>query len=196
MANKSISLLPTAPDITIDDLMEVATPDSGSETGYISGKDSLGNVADAFLNDFTQAQLQTTDKTIVGAINEVLDKTADVYSTAEQTVGTWVDGKPIYRKTYVVTSPSSGTSTEVDTSGLNIDTLVYIFGMFNSGSGTGSFEAPIPYVEPYDLQNSSINVFYLHDDSKIYVRKSSANMALASFHITVEYTKTTDVAPV
>lgn len=196
MANKSISLLPTAPDITVNDLMEVATPDVGSASGYISGKDSLGNVFNAFMTDFTEASLDTTDKTIVGAINEVLDKTADIYSTAEQTVGTWVDGKPIYRKTFVVTSPSSGTSTEIDTSGLNIDTLVYIFGMFNSGSGTGSFEAPIPYVEPYDLQNSSINVFYLHDDSKIYVRKSSANMALASFHVTVEYTKTTDVAPV
>lgn len=196
MATKSISQLETAPDITINDLIEVAIPDIGSATGYISKKNNLGNIADAVLGDFTQASLSTTDKTIVGAINEVFDKTADVYSTTEQTVGTWVDGKPIYRKTYVVTSPSSGISTEVDTSGLNIDTLVYIFGMFNSGSGTGSFEAPIPYVEPYDLQNSSINVFYLHDDSKIYVRKSSANMALASFHVTVEYTKTTDVAPV
>lgn len=191
----SLSELTTAADITVNDLIEVATPDQGSATGYVTGKDILGNVADAFLNDFTQAQLQTTEKTVVGAINEVAEKAATVYSTTEQTIGEWVDGKPLYRKTFVVTTPGSGTSTEIDTSGLNIDTLVYIFGMFNSGTGTGSFEAPIPYVEPYDLQNSSINVFYLHDDSKIYVRKSSANMALASFHLTVDYTKTTDTPP-
>lgn len=191
----SLSELTTAADITVNDLIEVATPDQGSATGYVTGKDILGNVADAFLNDFTQAQLQTTDQTVVGAINEVAEKAATVYSTTEQTIGRWVDGKPLYRKTFVVTTPGSGTSTEIDTSGLNIDTLVYIFGMFNSGTGTGSFEAPIPYVEPYDLQNSSINVFYLHDDSKIYVRKSSANMALASFHLTVDYTKTTDTPP-
>lgn len=191
----SLSELTTAADITVNDLIEVATPDQGSATGYVTGKDILGNVADAFLNEFTQAQLQTSDQTVVGAINEVAEKAATVYSTTEQTIGQWVDGKPLYRKTFVVTTPGSETSTEIDTSGLNIDTLVYIFGMFNSGTGTGSFEAPIPYVEPYDLQNSSINVFYLHDDSKIYVRKSSANMALASFHLTVDYTKTTDTPP-
>lgn len=191
----SLSELTTAADITVNDLIEVATPDQGSATGYVTGKDILGNVADAFLNDFPQAQLQTSDQTVVGAINEVAEKAATVYSTTEQTIGEWVDGKPLYRKTFVVTTPGSGASTEIDTSGLNIDTLVYIFGMFNSGSGTGSFEAPIPYVEPYDLRNSSINVFYLHDDSKIYVRKSSANMPLASFHLTVDYTKTTDTPP-
>lgn len=191
----SLSELTMAANITVDDLIEVATPDPGSATGYVTGKDILGNVANAFLNDFPQAQLQTNDQTVVGAINEVAEKAATVYSTTEQTIGRWVDGKPLYRKTFVVTTPASGTSTEVDTSGLNIDTLVYIFGMFNSGTGTGSYEAPIPYVEPYNLQNSSINVFYLHDDSKIYVRKSSSNMALASFHITVDYTKTTDQPP-
>ena len=71
MANKSISQLDTAPDITINDLMEVAIPDVGSATGYISKKDSFGNVADAFLNDFAQSALATTDDTVVGAINEL-----------------------------------------------------------------------------------------------------------------------------
>ena len=71
MANKSISQLDTAPDITINDLMEVAIPDVGSATGYISKKDSFGNVADAFLNDFAQSALNTTNDTVVGAINEI-----------------------------------------------------------------------------------------------------------------------------
>lgn len=58
---------------TIDDstLVLVDVPDEGAESGYITGQCSTTNLGNLIVNDieFTQ-DLQTTAKTIVGAINE------------------------------------------------------------------------------------------------------------------------------
>lgn len=55
------------------------------------------------------------------------------YSTAEQDTGIkWVDGKPIFQKTYAFDPPISGGNTYidlVDVSGLSIDTLIYMSGI-------------------------------------------------------------------
>lgn len=195
MANKSISLLPTAPDITVNDLMEVATPDVGSASGYISGKDSLGNVFNAFVTDFTEASLDTTDKTIAGAINELAGaNTTENYTYTEQVVGTWVDGKPIYRKTF-----DMGVFSEYNkalyayTTDLNIDTVIKISAMMYETSG--NFWSPIHYIEPHDSFSQSIStfVFVANGVSSINVRKSDDSRHNGSqVYATIEYTKTTD----
>lgn len=51
--------------------------------------------------------LETSEKTnLVGSINEVVDNVNEVakitsWSTEETVIGTWVDGKPIYRKVFI-----------------------------------------------------------------------------------------------
>lgn len=71
MATKSISQLDTASSLALGDLFETAIPDTNSATGYTSRKTSLTNMADFIQSTAANNSLETTAKTIVGAINEV-----------------------------------------------------------------------------------------------------------------------------
>ena len=67
--NKSISQLTTAEQLTLSALFETSIP-NGS-LGYLSRKVSLDSIADYIGNDHLfSSDLQTTDKTLTGAINE------------------------------------------------------------------------------------------------------------------------------
>lgn len=71
MATKSISQLDTAESLALGDLFEIAIPDQNSATGYTSRKTSLTNIANFTQETAANNNLNTTAKTIVGAINEV-----------------------------------------------------------------------------------------------------------------------------
>ena len=59
--------------------------------------------------------------------------TGNDYSTDEQIIGTWIDGKPLYQKTFEVNSLGSGTKTIAH--GIsNIGTIVDIKAMGNDGN--------------------------------------------------------------
>ena len=71
MATKSISQLDTAASVSASDLYEVAIPDVQSASGYASKKESGAQIATFFHNAVQNTNLNTTNKTLVGAINEV-----------------------------------------------------------------------------------------------------------------------------
>lgn len=73
MANVSISQLNTAGTQSIQDLFEVAIPDSLSTSGYASRKVSMAQIADFIANDAELDDMDTTAQTIVGGINELLE---------------------------------------------------------------------------------------------------------------------------
>lgn len=87
------------------------------------------NTNDTNVGDLTT--LATDTKTsIVGAINEL--KNAEVYSTSEvKTNKVWIDGKPIYRKSYYGTAVKSGSKT-IDTIS-TISNLISYTGTAESG---------------------------------------------------------------
>ena len=65
-----------------------------------------------------------TIKTLIGNLKS---STYDVYSTTETIVGTWIDGKPIYRKTFNnISVTSSEHSVTPIATGLTIDNLINI----------------------------------------------------------------------
>lgn len=72
MATKSISQLTTALAVNSGDLFEIAHPNSGSATGYDSNKQTLAAISDYIADTAQNSGLGTTDKTLVGAINEVM----------------------------------------------------------------------------------------------------------------------------
>lgn len=71
MATKSISQLDSAVSLALGDLFEIAEPDVQSQTGYASKKISMSQAATYVQENVSNANLNTTDKTLVGAINEV-----------------------------------------------------------------------------------------------------------------------------
>lgn len=72
MATKSISQLDSASTMALGDLLEIAEPNAQSVSGYTSKKISIGSQLAPYIQGTVQnASLNTSDKTLVGAINEV-----------------------------------------------------------------------------------------------------------------------------
>lgn len=104
----------------------------------------------------------------------------DVYSTDEQIVGAWIDGKPIYRKiiTDLNATLTSGTWANIaNVSALNIDTLVSCR-LYRLGVGTLTFKQ---IITPFEVQIDSgyIKAWDMFNDGSIS-------------KCILEYTKTTD----
>lgn len=108
----------------------------------------------------------------------------DTYSTNEIKVGTWVDGKPVYRKVIEgVTSDTSDTG-YVISSIKNMETLVsYTGSILDNNSAKHKIGTYL------GAQHNS--VLYVDSSGNVYMRHGSA-MVNKSYSIIIEYTKTTD----
>lgn len=63
----------------------------------------------------TSITSSSTNEEVAGA-KAVYDNSLEVYSTTEQRVGTWIDGKPLYRKCYQLTNlPTANNYTDTTT---------------------------------------------------------------------------------
>lgn len=105
------------------------------------------------------------------------------YSTEEQQVGTWIDGKPIYRKV-IPTSLTAGINSITAPS--NIDTFVTLRGMEKESGGA---QAPIPKAHNSTFAYQ-IGMYY--SGGYIYIEVGSNLTNITSAYIICEYTKTTD----
>lgn len=110
------------------------------------------------------------------------------YSTTEQVVGTWIDGKPVYRRVISTTSPSTANvgTRVVDITGWNLETLVSDYFQitnptYNITSSSNS-DNVIAYMRLYAQPD---NIGYM-----VNVRNSS--YLSKPMIIILEYTKTTD----
>ena len=66
------------------------------------------------------------------------------YSTEEQKIGTWIDGKPVYRKVFSYTTTSNNQMLDFTVN--NIDTVVDMYGSVSSPrTSQASINLPIPY---------------------------------------------------
>jgi len=92
MATITIPQLNTVTVPTGNDLIEVVQPDSGSASGYATGKESLSQVANLIANGTQFSGLTTTDQTIVGAINEVKETSSENLAEAYDGTATYNEG--------------------------------------------------------------------------------------------------------
>lgn len=106
------------------------------------------------------------------------------YSTSEQKIGTWTDGKPLYKKTFTVTVGNT-----INVSGLNIDTymLDVAHSFLTSTSGT-------TYPFPYSYGNGTLNTTCEYANGVISTGRNntSSKYCNGTATITINYTKTTD----
>lgn len=137
------------------------------------------------LNAENLNQLQTN---VENAIKEVDNRT--IYSTTEQVVGTWINGKPIYRKTLSVTG------------GLSFNSHKFAF-----NHNIGNFGMPISvtgvlydtlnknyFCLPY-ITTSEANIMLYCSPTQITVEQNPyENNRLKDLYVILEYTKTTDTA--
>lgn len=117
----------------------------------------------------------------------------DVYSTTEQRVGTWIDGKPLYRITIDCGNlPNKGTTKDVYFSP-EIDTVTNISGIANSST----FALPFPTTySAYMFDGVKIYCRLRKDLKCVQIRMEDGTLGSTDFNcfVAMEYTKTTDTA--
>ena len=125
------------------------------------------------------------------------------YSTTEQvTGGTWINGKPIYRKSY--TASVSGVSQVIATSVTDIEHVINQKGYLDR-FGAGEEFIQLPFVSSGPLNSSVIRINSVEVlDNEIRLTNQIATYDAAgnqltsntayggTYYITIEYTKTTD----
>ena len=133
-------------------------------------------------------QTGTTKKTTVGDIQ----KNAN-YSTTEQVIGTWIDGKPLYQKVVSNTFGSVGSGTdivvsEVDISGINYD---YIY-IENATAIAGDNYIPAQYLS--GPRNATRYIFraLITSDGKVSAQTDWSLLSNSTWYAIIKYTKTTD----
>ena len=115
---------------------------------------------------------------------EINSKLINKYSTTEKRIGTWINGKPLYRKVYSITNPSSSNTNYADLSSLNIDTVVHLYGYYKSSNGT--FDIPFT-----DSENN-YSVMFINNSNQLRGRIANTGSTITDTKVILEYTKTTD----
>ena len=103
------------------------------------------------------------------------------YSTSERVVGTWITGKPLYEKTFNISSSIPQNTTYVVGDITNFD-LVEVHGIALLGTGAGF---NMPY---YNSANEQCQIWWSSNELKIYQKGYTVTGAV----VTIRYTKTTD----
>ena len=111
------------------------------------------------------------------------------YSTDEQKVGTWVDGKPIYKKTFSFNElQSDGNEHFYDLGIANIKSVTNLYGTYQFSQE--DIYVPINF---YNFLTKEGTYMFVSNISSTGCRITyNRNLSSTLIYITVEYTKTTD----
>lgn len=157
--------------LTVQDDSENEATKVGVETGAVV--------------DFSEFELPSSSGNQSGQSNNSLQQ----YSTDEIVIGTWTDGKPIYRKVLTGTSTSNGGSQFIAI-GTTIDSLVRLDEyMYANASGWC-------YIHVMSSDVTSCGISYDRQYVQAYVNSSFSSGFNQPLKIIIEYTKASDVASV
>ena len=106
----------------------------------------------------------------------------DVYSTTETRIGTWINGKPIYRQVIETTTPSTSSVATLGTVS-NLGIVVKLYGLLTA-SGQ---QLPLNFI----YNTSDIHSLYT-ESNKIMCKINHNSYLSKPCFIVIEYTKTTD----
>ena len=148
-------------------------------------------MADKFVSKYTSDEIEG-----------ILDKANNLqnYSTEEQIIGSWIDGKPIYQKTIecgALSNSSNNVNKFIDTGINGIDTVIDIksIGYFFAQSGDNGYmntlfwkaDSSSEYIYTYVGDNTNNGY-----PNKIAIQYKGNIAWLSNMYVTIQYTKTTD----
>lgn len=119
----------------------------------------------------------------------------EIYSTEETKIGTWIDGKPLYRKCFVITLPTSTGLNQnlINISDLNIDVPVSANGPIKQINGDWQ-QLNVTQADTNGyVKYGAIGTFYKLNYFRVSLY-DSAYTGGATLYLRLEYTKTTDTA--
>ena len=106
------------------------------------------------------------------------------YSTDEQAIGTWIDGKPLYRVVFPFGALPNNTRKTVNSPVSNIDKVISLDGFISTVDGA---YYPLPYVNTGSA--GSIGFWY---QNNAVTAEAGANRSNCDAVVIMKYTKTTD----
>ena len=114
-----------------------------------------------------------------------------VYSTNEQVIGTWIDGKPLYRKQITVTDFTANTLKQVEHNIDNLENIIDIRGNVRLNYDNLTTPSKCRKVPLYWLHTNFNITFSIGETTLNFDSKHSTNVNVSVILI-LEYTKTTD----
>lgn len=103
------------------------------------------------------------------------------YSQEEQKIGTWINGKTLYMKTYV-SNVSGNSMVNIKLADLNYDMAMVDLSMSYSRT-TGNTYAPVTYYN----STSDNSVTYVSSSGDLRIQNNASD--LRTYHVTIRYTK-------
>lgn len=170
-----------------------------NSSNNISYKINMSNAEDTTTTQVITLQYTKTTDTPGSGTWTPSGVPAHHYSTTEQVIGTWTDGKPLYEKSYFVASPTVNSEHSIYDDGLAlVDYVVnssahYKIEVYNSG--TLGYAAYCSFDNDRSSSSSYIDMlrFVSTGSARItYLIYASNIMTIKNLCITVQYTKTTD----
>jgi hypothetical protein len=136
--------------------------------------------------------LLMTDKKYCIQLAECDGNSKEVYSFDEVEIGTWVDGKPIYRKVIPgkLANDSGNGLVFANVSGLKVDRVVNLYGTMTNKDGTGQAVFPVSYNMTSGLQYA-INMYYNLEagDIAYHFLNTGGSYSGCTAYVVLEYTK-------
>lgn len=133
------------------------------------------------IDEISQPATPTTAGLMSASDKAKLDNNTTFPETDEVVVGTWVDGKPIYRKRFTGTTSATGNTTALDNLGI-YDRGISVYGDINGGFINAYLNATF-FTGIWINTSSHLPVLY-HPDTAAWHGKP--------YDIVIDYTKTTD----
>ena len=168
-----------------------------STDGWIYSYKQFVNVLDTNNIATTINDSSTNDK--VAGAKATYEASLDTYSSSEQRIGSWTDGKPLYRKIFTGTFPQVATdgnqvNLTISLTSLNPDKVLIEFSGAWDSAGTGFQNFPIirrKYASNPDLTTEFL-ARAITVDNILYIQNNISSYNNNTYVVSLLYTKTTD----
>ena len=166
----------------------------GTSVVYLAGESTILEYTNQELTDLVtelQKEIQNLKDEKENLENELL--TTNDYDLEEKVIGTWIDGKPLYRRGFKgVAGQGTNTVGSFEVANLldvSIDNMTNIYGMLHVVN-TDSFQP----ISVYNSGNGYVGIWYRGDSGFLYLRLGNQFNSYKDneYSIFIEYTKTTD----
>lgn len=206
--NENAALIPILDTISLKLKIKGTLPDKGNveidKKGVASGKFYYGDYLVTLNGEKYNVEIVTNGSTDSSDLKDRIDeleeqlkaeRSSNTYSTEEQLIGTWIDGKKLYRQTFTYGAVAAGSwltigKIENMDNGF-IDTSASYF--VNANANMAATGARIPVVVSGRNVSAATYTVYTHvtSDGNIITAFGSTAKA-SSMVVTVMYTKKTD----
>lgn len=160
--------------------VESATSTANNAQQTATSALNTANTANGKAN--TNATNISTNTSKISALETTVNN-ANSYSTSEKVIGTWIDGKKLYRKIINFGALPNSSLKSVNHNISNLNKIVYLTGFAESSQNKGGITLPHATRTPIALYA---------DTTTVDVLSTSDASAYTTTFIIIEYTKTTN----